>query len=349
MKYFYQLLFILFLSTAQRSFMNQQTILVTGGAGYIGSHTAYELSQNNYNVIVLDDFVYNQPFNHTWAQVIKGSLADEQLLTTIFTNNKIDAVMHFAASIEVGLSVKDPASFYQNNVVNTLKLLDAMRKHNVHRIIFSSSCAVYGIPQHIPLTESHPHKPISPYGATKSMIEQILHDYHNAYGLHYVCLRYFNASGAHPEMQLGERHEPETHVIPLLLRAGIHGTEFSIFGTDYSTIDGTAERDYVHVRDIANAHVKALHYLESGNDSDCFNLGTGAGISVQTMINECEKIIGKSINIIHKPRREGDPAQLIADPSKANNLLGWKPHHSNINNILATAYEFEQFKLNKKP
>lgn len=324
---------------SQRSYM-KPTILVTGGAGYIGSHTAHALHQHGYNVIIYDKFVHNQDVDLSWATVIKGDLEDTAYLNGIFEKYPIDAVMHFAASIEVGESVANPALFYQNNVVNTLQLLNIMLKHKVNKLIFSSSCAIYGPPQSIPLVETHPHNPISPYGCTKSAVERILHDYSNAYSLKYVSLRYFNAAGAYPEYGLGERHEPETHIIPLLLRAAQEDRPFYVFGTDYDTPDGSAIRDYVHVRDLADAHIKALHHLEKGNPSDYFNLGTGNGISVLQMIEACKQIMEKDIKVEHKSRREGDPDRLIADPSKANYILEWKPQFSDINFILSSAYAF---------
>jgi UDP-glucose-4-epimerase GalE len=319
----------------------KQTILVTGGAGYIGSHTAWQLSQQGYHVIIVDNFVHNQPWNHSWATVIRGDIGNQQLLEQIFTAYSVTAVMHFAAFIEVGRSVTNPAACYQNNVVNTIKLLDAMRNHQVNYFIFSSSCAVYGTPQKLPLTEDHPKSPISPYGASKLMIEQILHDYAHAYDMRFVALRYFNAAGALPEYNLGEYHEPETHVIPLLLRAAMNNISFNVFGTDHATPDGTCIRDYVHVLDIADAHIKALAYLQAENLSDCFNLGTGKGFSVQELITATEELIHTKLAVNYTEKRPGDPALLVADPSKAYTTLGWQPKHSSLKNILRSAYEFE--------
>ena len=316
------------------------TILITGGAGYIGSHTAFILAQLGYNLIILDAFLHNQIFNPPWATVIKGDIENTELLEKIFASYNINAVMHFAANIEVGESVKNPYKFYYNNVVKTLNLLTIMRKYNVTKFVFSSSCAVYGIPQFLPLTEEHSKNPISPYGKTKLMVEMMLEDFSNAYNLKYVSLRYFNAAGALPQQGLGEQHIPETHIIPLLFESVHQETTFNIFGNDYSTPDGTAIRDYVHVLDIAQAHVLALNYLENGNSSDSFNLGIGKGISVKELIQVVEMISKKRIAINWAERRAGDPSILVADPSKAEKILGWKPQYSSINTIVQSAYDF---------
>lgn len=316
------------------------TILITGGAGYIGSHTAFILAQLGYNLIIFDAFIHNQTFNPSWATVIKGDIENRQLLEEIFTTHTIHAVMHFAAYIEVGESVKNPYKFYHNNVIKTLNLLTVMRKYNITKFIFSSSCAVYGIPQFLPLTEEHPKNPISPYGKTKLMVEMMLEDFSQAYNLKYVSLRYFNAAGALPEQALGEQHIPETHVIPLLFENLHNGTTFNIFGNDYATPDGTAIRDYVHVIDIAQAHILALNYLENDNPSDSFNLGTGKGVSVQELIQAVEIICKKHVTTHWAKRRAGDPLMLVADPSKAEKILGWKPQHSSILTIIQSAYDF---------
>jgi len=319
----------------------QPTVLVIGGAGYIGSHTAYLLAQRNYKVIILDSFVHHQYFNPSWATVIKNDFADTQTLNDIFTTYSIDAVMHFAACIEVGESVKNPLKFYENNVSKTIALLNAMKSHNVNKLIFSSSCAVYGTPQQLPLTENHQKNPISPYGKTKLMIEAILEDLSAAYDFNYVSLRYFNAAGALPEEQLGEQHKPETHIIPLLLQAALNKLPFNIFGDDYNTKDGTAVRDYLHVLDIGHAHLAALEHLNNGNPSDCFNLGTGNGISVKEMITAVENVCRQPINKNWHKRRAGDPPVLVADPSKAQTILNWQPKYSEIEFILKSALAFE--------
>jgi len=315
-------------------------VLITGGAGYIGSHTAYLMTQKGYKVIILDSLEHGQTFDHTWATCINSDFADEKVLKKIFETHNIEAVIHFAGFIEVGESVKNPMKFYENNVLKTIKLLKSMIAHNVKKFIFSSSCAVYGNPQWLPLTEDHPKNPISPYGKNKLMVEMALQDFANAYDLHYVALRYFNAAGAMPEQGLGENHNPETHLIPIIFRAVIEKRPFYIFGTDYDTKDGSCIRDFIHVWDLAQAHWLALEYLNKGNTSDCFNLGTGNGFSVKEVCKTVEKICKHKLNILHKDRRPGDPPMLIADPKKAKDKLGWQAQYSDLENILKTAYEF---------
>ena len=319
----------------------KKNILVVGGAGYIGSHTAYLLAQQNHNVIVLDKFVHNQEFCAPWATIVKQDFGDEKVLEKIFTDYQIDAVMHFAAFIEVGESVKYPEKFYQNNVVKTLTLLNSMIKHDVKKIIFSSSCAVYGEPEKVPMDETNPLAPISPYGKNKLAIEFALQDYSRAYDLKYVSLRYFNAAGSLPDAGLGEQHDPETHIIPLMLRAIKNNKTFKIFGTDYNTPDGSCIRDYVHVLDIANAHVLALDYIDNTSKSSAFNLGSGNGFSVKEMINITEKICDKKMSVKKENRRPGDPAVLLADPTKAKEILGWQPKYSELEHILQSALTWE--------
>lgn len=321
--------------------MNKKTILVVGGAGYIGSHTSYLLHTHGYNVIVIDSFLHNQEFNQPWATLIKSDFADQQALDLIFSKHQIDCVMHFAAFIEVGESVKKPREFYQNNVVKTLTLLNSMLEHEVKNFIFSSSCAVYGVPQKLPLEETHPLSPVNPYGKNKLALEYALQDYSAAYDLKYVSLRYFNAAGAYPEMKLGEQHVPETHIIPLLLRAAQNNNVFNIFGDDYPTTDGSCIRDYIHVMDIALAHILAYKYLEAGNKSNSFNLGSESGFSVKQLINEAEKICNRKIKSQTHSRRPGDVPILIANSAKAESVLGWKPQHSDIQNILKSAFAWE--------
>jgi UDP-glucose 4-epimerase len=318
-----------------------QTILIAGGAGYIGSHTAYLLAKHGFQVIIIDSFVHQQQFSPSWATIIRGDFADIQLLEKIFTQYQISAVMHFAAFIEVGQSVKNPLAFYENNVSKTITLLQTMLQHNVRHVIFSSSCAVYGIPEYLPLTEEHPKRPISPYGKTKLMIEEVLTDAAKAYDFKYVSLRYFNAAGALPEEELGEQHKPETHIIPLLLQAARNQSPFTVFGNDYQTKDGTAIRDYLHVLDIAQAHVLALHHLQQGNPSDYFNLGTGNGFSVKEMIETVEQLHHCSLKIIWEKRRAGDPSILVADPYKARSILQWQPRFSDIEFIIRSAMAFD--------
>ena len=317
----------------------KQTILVTGGAGYIGSHTAWLLHQRGYQVVSIDRLEHGQTFTHPWATFIYGSLDDTALLKNIFEHYIFSGVMHFAASIEVSESCKNPSKYYYNNVVTTQKLLDVCRDFGVNNIIFSSSCAVYGAPQTDLLAEDHPKNPISPYGNTKYMVELMLKDYQQAYGINFVCLRYFNAAGAHSKIGLYEQHKPETHVIPLLLDALNNDTKFFVYGTDYDTPDGTAIRDYVHVLDIADAHLKALEYLITTGNSDIFNLGTGKGFSVLEICHQAQELLSKKGNIIYAERRIGDPKKLVANSLKAQQLLKWKPSYSFLNTIIKTAFE----------
>ncbi len=315
-------------------------ILITGGAGYIGSHAALYLVQKGYKVIVLDDLLQGQSFPHTWATFIKGDMADKELLHNLFTDYNVQAVMHFAAFIEVGESVQNPLKFYQNNVAKTLTLLETMLAHNVRNFIFSSSAAVYGMPERVPLIEDHPKNPISPYGQSKLMIELALHDLAKIGALNFVALRYFNAAGALPEFGLGEQHTPETHLIPLLFKAAQTGAPFKIFGSDYPTKDGSCIRDYLHVWDIADAHWRALEHILHDKPSDCFNLGTGCGISVKQMIEAIEKVCQTKITTTFEKRRPGDPAILVADAAKAATILQWKPQFSDLDFILHSAYAF---------
>ncbi len=325
----------------------KQTILVTGGAGYIGSHTAFLLAQRGYRVIVLDNFMYNQPFARTWATIVRGDIGDIAILKEIFTHNKIDAVIHFAGFIAVGESVQNPLKYYENNISRTVTLLQSMREHHVQKIIFSSSAAVYGMPTKVPITEDQLTAPINPYGNTKLIVEQILRDCAQAYGLKFVALRYFNACGAQPEDGLAELHEPETHLIPLALRAVIENKPFNVFGDDYSTPDGTCIRDYLHVKDLAIAHVAALEYLCKNGASDVFNLGTGTGYSVKQVLDSIAAVCGKPVVFVIKPRRPGDPAQLVADAHKAERILGWKAHWSDLQTIISSAYKSELQKCAK--
>lgn len=345
----------------------QPTILVTGGAGYIGSHIALLLSQKGYNVIVLDTFKHRQHVPHPFEMttltelihfdnsdavstghisVLTADYADTHVLAEIFENKNVHAVIHCAALIEVGESVKFPRAYYNNNVIKTCTLLETMLDHNVKNIIFSSSCAVYGNPVEMPISESHPKNPISPYGKNKLIVEMMLEDFANAYDLRFVALRYFNAAGALPEYGLGEQHQPESHLIPLLVRAAHtqcaehQGTPITIFGNDYPTKDGTCVRDYVHVADVAQAHYRALEYLNNGGSSDFFNLGTGQGFSVQEIVRAVEQTCTTQLNCTVANRRQGDPALLIANPSKARETLGWQPQQSDLNTIISSANTF---------
>lgn len=314
-------------------------ILMVGGAGYIGSHAALCFYKKGYEVLILDSFVTSPLFNPDWATVIKADFADAQALDNVFKNYDISAVMHFAASTQVAESMSNPALYYENNVAKTVLLLNSMRKHGVKSFIFSSSCAVYGNPEYLPLTEEHPKNPVNIYGKTKLIIENILEDYSDIYNdFNYVSLRYFNAAGALPEHGLGENHNPETHVIPLALEAARKGKEFKIFGIDFETKDGSCIRDYLHVVDIADAHWRAYLHLKNGKPSEVFNLGTGKGVSVKELINSVQKVSGLKINAVEKERRAGDPPILVANYSKAKNILEWQPRYSDLDLIVKSAF-----------
>lgn len=318
-------------------------ILIAGGAGYIGSHVNKYLNRKGYETAVVDSLVTGHADFVKWGRFYRGDISDSHLLDRIFEENKIDAVMHFCAFAYVGESVKDPAKYYINNVSATLSLLNAMIKHRVKYFIFSSTCATYGDPVRIPIDESHPQNPVNPYGRSKLFVEKILSDYEKAYGIKYINLRYFNASGADPECEIGERHNPETHLIPLTIYSAIGKTQsITVFGTDYPTHDGTCIRDYIHVEDLAQAHMCAVEYLMKNDRSDSFNLGNGSGFSVKQIIDIVQKISGKKVNVINGPKREGDPAVLVADSSKALKLLGWKPIFNSIEQIIETAYRWHK-------
>ena len=322
------------------------TILVTGGAGYIGSHTVLSLQKKGYNVIVLDNLVYGH------AELIKdipnvkliiGDINDATTLEKVFKNHNIEAVIHFAAYAYVGESVTDPNKYYRNNVVGTLTLLETMLKAGITKIVFSSTCATYGIPKILPIPESHPQVPINPYGMSKLMVEKILKDFDQAYGLKSVIFRYFNAAGADPHNQLGEDHHPETHLIPLVLLAALGQRDaVSIFGTDYPTPDGTCIRDYIHVSDLADAHILGLEYLLSENESNVFNLGNGQGFSIKDVIQTAKEITGKSIPIKFSDRRPGDPAILVGSSEKAKQILGWNPQYSSLYEMITHAWRWHQ-------
>jgi UDP-glucose 4-epimerase len=317
-------------------------VLVTGGAGYIGSHTSYLLQNNGYKVIIIDNLIYNQPVACPWATFIKGDFADGRLLDDIFSHYDIDVVMHFAGLIEVGQSVTQPHMFYENNVIKTISLLKKMLEYGVKKVVFSSSCAVYGLPHYVPIDEQHPLTPVNPYGRSKLAVEYVLQDYAYAYGLKYVSLRYFNAAGALIDKHLGEWHNPETHVIPNLMRAVLLDKVFCIYGSDYSTIDGSCVRDYVHVIDISQAHVLAYEYLKANAISQVFNVGAGIGYSVKQLIYIAEQSCGKKINITTMQKRPGDVPTLLADNTKIKTVLGWKPCKTDFVATMRSAYEWER-------
>lgn len=316
-------------------------ILVTGGAGYIGSHINQLLAQKGYDTVVYDNLVYGHREAVKWGVLEVGDLADQKRLDKIFEQHKIDVVFHFAAYAYVGESVVQPSKYYNNNVVNTLHLLDAMAAHETQNIIFSSTCATYGVPEQMPITEEMEQKPINPYGASKLMIERILSDYHQAYGVQYCCLRYFNAAGADPAGLIGESHTPETHLIPLILAAAAGDLpSIKVFGTDYPTQDGSCIRDYIHVADLADAHLRAMTYLQQGGDSTCVNLGNCVGNSVLEVIDIAREVTGKEIPVELEARRLGDPPVLVGSAAKAEQLLGWKPRHSDIGQIVQDAWNW---------
>lgn len=285
-----------------------------------------------------------------FGDFVHGDLADKVLLANLLQAGRFDAVMHFASFIQVGESVQKPAMYYANNVSNTLYLLDAMRTAGVQRFIFSSTAATFGEPQYTPINERHPQVPINPYGRSKLMIEQVLEDYDRAYGLKSVCLRYFNAAGADPEGELGERHDPETHLIPLVLQAASgRRADIAVFGRDYDTPDGTCIRDYIHINDLCEAHWLALQSLMQGAGSQRYNLGNGAGFSVQEVIDAARRVTGRPIAVRDAPRREGDPARLVADATLARQQLAWAPQFSDLETIVAHAWEWEQKTSGGKP
>jgi len=317
-------------------------ILVVGGAGYIGSHMVKFLGTQGCHITVLDNLSSGYADVVLNGKLVVGDLADSSMLDELFSENEFDVVMHFASSILVGESVADPAKYYRNNVSNTLNLLDAMVRHDVKHFIFSSTAAIFGEPEYTPIDEKHPKAPINPYGRSKWMVEQILEDYDRAYGLKSICLRYFNAAGADPEGELGERHDPETHLIPLVLRAASgRRKEIAVYGRDYDTPDGTCIRDYIHVWDLCEAHWLAIQYLLGGVDSQRFNLGNGNGYSVQKVIDVCREVTGKEFVVNEAIRREGDPAVLVADSKLARSVLGWRPKHSSLEKIVEDAWYWE--------
>lgn len=316
-------------------------ILVCGGAGYIGSHINKMLNQQGYETVVFDNLVYGHREAVKWGELVVGDIADPQALDELFNKYKFDAVFHFAAYAYVGESVDNPEKYYYNNVANTLNLLHAMKEHGVNKIIFSSTCATYGEPERVPITEDMPQNPINPYGATKLMVERIFKDYNHAYGLQFVVLRYFNAAGADPDGEIGESHNPETHIIPLVLDAasGLK-PDVKVFGTDYDTPDGSCVRDYIHVTDLASAHLLALKHLENGGESDFFNLGNERGTSVLDVVESVYRVTGKEFKTTLAERRFGDPAKLVGSSSKAKTILHWNPQYADIDTIISHAWRW---------
>lgn len=315
-------------------------VLVTGGAGYIGSHTAKALHRAGFTPIVLDNLSMGHAWAVKWGPLVQADLADREALLSAMRAHRVEAVIHFAASAYVGESMQNPAKYFRNNVTGTLNLLEAMQEAGVRHLVFSSSCATYGIPQELPIPEEHPQQPINPYGESKLMGERLLRWFGECHGLGWVALRYFNAAGADPEGELGEEHEPETHLIPLVIGAalGVRGP-VRVFGTDYPTPDGTAIRDYIHVSDLAQAHLRALEYLVQGGASQAFNLGTGVGHSVLEVIQTVERLGGRQVPFEEAPRRPGDPPVLVARAQKAASELGWKAQFS-PEEIIGTAWRW---------
>lgn len=318
-------------------------ILVVGGAGYIGSHMVKMLLAAGHQVVTLDSLVGGYRDAVLGGEFVQGDLSDSALLNELFRQYAFDGVMHFASFIQVGESVKVPAKYYRNNVTNTQNLLDAMVEHGVRRFIFSSTAAIFGEPHYVPIDEVHPQLPINPYGRSKLMVEHMLEDYGRAYGLRSVCLRYFNAAGADPEGELGERHEPETHLIPLVLQAASgHREAVTVFGADYDTPDGTCIRDYIHVQDLCDAHMLALEHLMSGGASARYNLGNGNGFSVREVIDSARRVTGREIPVRHGERRGGDAARLVADSSLIKRELGWVPKYAELDAMVAHAWRWEK-------
>jgi UDP-glucose 4-epimerase len=321
-------------------------ILVVGGAGYIGSHMVKYLHGKGHSVVTLDNLSTGYRDAVRYGEFVEGDLADRDLLEALFAKYSFDAVMHFAAFAQVGESMMEPHKYYQNNVVNTLTLLKAMRKAEVKSFIFSSTCATFGEPVYVPMDEVHPQQPVNPYGQSKLMVEKILADYDRAYDLKSVVLRYFNAAGADPLGELGERHEPETHLIPLVLQAASGRREhITVFGRDYDTPDGTCIRDYIHVHDLCEAHGLALQHLLSGGDSRDYNLGNGQGFSVQEVIDVARQVTGREISVREGHRRAGDPARLVGNAQKIKNELHWQPQYGDLSVIIEHAWAWEQSQM----
>jgi UDP-glucose-4-epimerase GalE len=316
-----------------------RNILVTGGAGYIGSHAAKALARAGYRPVTYDNLVYGNHWAVQWGPFVEGDIGDRALLLDTFERYQIEAVMHFAAFAYVGESMTKPGLYFENNVTKSLVLLDAMATARIRPMVFSSTCATYGTPEASPITEDMPQRPVNPYGETKLMVERALHWYGKAHGLASVALRYFNAAGADAEGDIGESHLPETHLIPLILDAALgRRAAIDIYGTDYPTQDGSCVRDYIHVADLADAHVLALDHLLAGGASAAVNLGTGRAYSVREVIAAAERVTGKRVPRREMPRRAGDPPVLVADSSRARSLLGWQPHRSDLETIIRTAW-----------
>lgn len=326
---------------------NNPVVLVTGGAGFIGSHTCKALARSGYFPVTYDNLVHGHDWAVKWGPLERGNILDRRRLDEVIAAHKPASIVHFAGLAYVGESVIDPGLYYRNNVVGSLALLEAARDHGISQFVFSSTCATYGVPDLLPITEATPQRPINPYGATKLMVERMLGDFEAAHGLRSMSLRYFNAAGGDPDGEIGEDHAPETHLIPQLLDAASgRGPHVTIFGTDYETTDGTCIRDYVHVADLADAHVKALQALDGGASSNAYNLGSGQGYSVREVVAAVERIVGVRVPVKFGARRPGDPSALISDISMALHSLGWRPRFTNLDEITRTAWSWRQKKSN---
>jgi UDP-glucose-4-epimerase GalE len=318
-------------------------ILVTGGAGYIGSHTCKRLAAAGHEPIVFDDLSQGHEWAVKWGPLERGNLADSPRLIDVLGSRRIEAVVHFAASALVGESMHDPAKYFRNNTFGTLNLLEAMREAGVRTIVFSSTCATFGDPVRVPIDETHPQAPVNPYGESKLMIEKMLRWYEAIHGMRWIALRYFNAAGADPDGEIGEDHDPESHLIPLVIGA-VQGLRppVRVFGTDYPTPDSTAVRDYVHVADLADAHLRALDRLEHSTPSQALNLGTGRGHSVRDVIETVARVSGRDVPFVEAPRRAGDPPELVADPSRAREVLGWSCQYADLETIVRHAWTWHE-------
>jgi UDP-arabinose 4-epimerase len=320
-----------------------KTILVTGGAGYIGSHTCKALACAGYRPVAFDNLSHGHASAVKWGPLERGDLLDRSRLDAVFSEYKPAAIIHFAAFAYVGESVTDPGKYYRNNVTGSLTLLEAMRDHGIRRFVFSSTCATYGLPEHLPIREDMPQHPINPYGASKLMVERMLADFGTAHGTAWTALRYFNAAGADADGEIGEKHDPETHLIPLVLDAASgRRPHVTIFGTDYETPDGTCVRDYIHVSDLADAHVRALAAIETGGAIGAYNLGNGQGFSVREVIETVRRVTGLDVPVVFGPRRAGDPAALVSDATLAREKLGWQPQTPDLEAIVRTAWAWHQ-------
>lgn len=329
--------------------LKAKTVFVTGGAGYVGSHCCKAFAQAGWNVVVYDNLSRGWRDFVKWGPLIEGDILDREKLFASLEEVKPDAVAHFAALAYVGESIDQPDLYYRNNVTGSVNLLDAMRSIEADRMVFSSTCATYGDPQYLPIDEAHPQKPINPYGRSKLMVERILQDYSVAHGVKSVTLRYFNAAGAAPDGEIGERHDPETHLIPLALRgAGDPDFSLNILGGDYETRDGSAIRDYIHVMDLADAHLSALAYLMENGQTTQINLGTGTGTSVFEIRDSVKRVTKREVRSRIAPRRPGDPAELVSLPEKAETILGWRPVRSGVDQLIRDAWDWHQTELSDR-